>query len=371
MVGRHTLLHVFPGFGPGGTQLRMVSIMNALGDAFRHQIVSLDGIVDATDALGADVHVELKAAPSPGGFLARLWSFRKMVEDLRPDLVLTYNWGAIEAVAGARIADRCAIIHNECGFGPDEAFVLKRRRVWLRRLLLKGLFRTVVTSHAMLKIARFRYRLPAHKVQLIPTGVDVGTYKPGHNAAGRLAIGAGEDTVVFGYHGGLRSEKHLPMLLRAFHEARIPGSKLMLVGSGPCREELRDLAGKLQIANSVLFVGHAADPLPYLHMFDVFAMSSATEQVSNAMLEAMACGLPVLCTDVGDSRELLGPEGEFCVVTPGDVCGMASRMRQIAGSPDQRSASGSANRTRCIARYSREAMVSGYSALFHSAVARP
>src|ERR1700730_9690504 len=153
MLPRHNLLHFFPGFGLGGTQLRMVSIINCLGDAFRHQIVALDGKYDASAAFRAGIGVELMPAPAAGSSLANLWRFRGMIENLRPDLVLTYNWGAIEAAAGAHMSNRCAIIHNECGFGPDEASGLKRRRVWARTLLLNRLFRTVVTSRTMLNTA--------------------------------------------------------------------------------------------------------------------------------------------------------------------------------------------------------------------------
>jgi glycosyltransferase involved in cell wall biosynthesis len=121
----------------------------------------------------------------------------------------------------------------------------------------------------------------------------------------------------------------------------------------------------------VIFPGRQLDPAPYLAMLDVFAMSSATEQVSNAQLEAMASGLPVVCTDVGDSRELLGETSEGCVVAPDDEEGYAQALRQVAENPERRARIGAANRGRAVERYSKERMVREYAALLGEAINRP
>ena len=266
------------------------------GPAFSHHIISLDGGRNALSALDTNVDVTFSEAPVNSGGWSRVLFFRGLVTALRPAAVLTYNWGTIEATSGARIASICPVIHNECGFGPDEANVLLRRRVWARRAILNAIFRTVVTSKTLLSIALTQYKLAPGKVQLIGTGVDVNRFHPHRDRFGRENLGATEDDVLFGYVGGLRPEKNLDLLLYSFHASQLPNSKLLLVGEGPCRPELENLVRKLDLQGKVIFAGHHADPAPVLGMLDAFVMSSLTEQVSNAQLEAMASGLPVICT---------------------------------------------------------------------------
>ena len=362
------LLHVFPGFGPGGTQLRMVSIINSLGARFAHRVISLDGNTTAANAF-AGVEVTVEGPPAPAK-TPRPLVFRAMVRKMRPAAVLTYNWGAIDATLGARLARVCPVIHNECGFGADEAQRLIRRRVWTRRLILNSIYRTAVTSETMLKIALRDFKLPPRKVQLIRTGVDVDRYRPMANRERRDTFGAADGALVLGYLGGLRPEKNLSMLIRSYHTADLPNSKLVLIGEGPCRGDLERLAKELRIADRVIFAGHRPEPSRYLADLDVFVMSSVTEQVSNAQLEAMACGLPVICTNAGDSGELLGQNASVCVVEPNNEAAYTDALRRIAADRNLRMSLGTANRERAVRLYSKDRMVNEYAALFEAALAR-
>jgi len=358
------LLHVFPGFGPGGTQLRMVSIINSLGRSFAHRIISLDRNLDAARSLSSAVDVVVEGPLEKPGPMA----FRKIAATHRPAAVLTYNWGAIEATLGARIASVCPVIHNECGFLSDEAHALLPRRVWTRRVLLNRIFRTAVTSGTMLNVARREFRLAPNKVQLIRTGVDVARFRPSTDRSARTRWNTDADAVLFGYLGGLRPEKNLSLLIRAFHAAAVPKSKLILAGEGACRAELEHLSKDLGVNDRVILAGHQPDPAGFLAALDVFVMSSLTEQVSNAQLEAMACGLPVICTAVGDSGELLGEAADGCVIASGDETAYTSAIARLGLDEAARETAGAANRIRAVKYYSKDRMVSEYGALFESAV---
>jgi glycosyltransferase involved in cell wall biosynthesis len=357
MIDAPLLLHVFPGFGPGGTQLRMVSIINALGRGFAHRIVALDGVLDAAKRLNTEVNAEMQGPPPRPGAL----TFRSMAASLRPAAVLTYNWGSIEATIGARMAG-VPVIHSECGFNTDESQRLKRRRVLTRRILLNTIYRTAVTSQNMLNIALRDFKIAPRKLQLIRTGVDVNRYRP--------TAGIPHDGMVFGYLGGLRPEKNLSFLIRCFHEAAIPESKLILAGEGTCRGELTALVQELRLADRVIFAGHQTDPTRFLSGLDVFVMSSVTEQVSNAQLEAMASGLPVICTDVGDSRELLGEAAAGCVAPSNDQDLYTRALRALGSDAARRAALGAANRARTVQFYSKDRMVNEYRELIENAIVR-
>lgn len=343
--------------------------MNALGSAFGHQVIALNGDFGAASAIQSGIRAE-SIQPPARDTSPYFWTLARLIDKHRPALVCTYNWGTIEATLGARLTRHCPVIHNECGFGPDEAVARKTHRSWTRRLILNTIYRTVVTSRNLQRIAQNEFGLPSAKVQLIPTGVDAERYRPWRNQPGRRALAIADDTTLFGFVGSLRPEKNLPLLLRAFASANIGNSKLMLVGEGALRLELEALAGELGIAEHVVFAGHAANPAEYLAMFDVFTLSSVTEQVSNAVLEAMASGLPIVCTNVGDNADLLGEPGQALCVPSGDIPAFARRMHDLAANPDLRAKLGRANRQRCLEHYSSQSMVRAYGELYQAAIAQ-
>jgi glycosyltransferase involved in cell wall biosynthesis len=369
-VGKLLLLHIFPGFGIGGAQLRIVSIMNALGASVAHAVLALDGSCEA--AGGVKPPIELRMVPPPagrGGLFYPL-ALRRAVKLIGPDVLLTYNWGAIDGVLGAAFRPPCPIIHNECGFGPDEAAGPKFRRVLIRHFALSRVYRTVVVSETLLKLALERFKLLPQKVQLIRTGVDAERFRPGRNEERRARLGIAPDEILFGYVGGLRREKNLELLIRSFAAAELTNGRLTLVGDGPCRQDLERLVDHLGIRPKVLFEGHVPDPASCLTALDVFVMSSATEQTPNALLEGMACGLPAIATDVGDTKEMLSECGWPALVPSNDLETYRDKLRTMASRPDLRKDIGAANRRRAVKDYSMQRMVDEYRILYYTAAGR-
>ena len=258
-------------------------------------------------------------------------------------------------------------IHNECGFGADEAVRLKTGRVLARRVVLNPIFGVAVTSQTLRDIAIRQFRLPSRKVHWIRTGVDVDRFRPGLSRQWRRDLGITDDEVVFGFLGALRPEKNLPLLLRAFAAARVPNSRLLLIGDGGLRPELEQLTRTLGLDGRVLFPGYAPDPAAALAALDVFTLSSSTEQTSNSLLEAMACGLPAVVTDVGDSRIVLGDEAPSFTSPPGDEGAYAAALSAMARSPELRKEWGERNRRRCVAEYPQDRMIRDYHALYRAA----
>ena len=269
------------------------------------------------------------------------------------------------------IAPPCSMVHNECGFGPDEASKLKIRRVWTRRVALRRVFCTIVVSRALHRLARTRFLLSEGKLRFIQTGVDAQRFKPGRNQELRQQWGISDEAVVFGFAGGLRDEKNLQLLLKAFHHAALPrDAHLVLIGDGPDRSELEQVAGSLGIRERVSFRGHAADISQVMPAFDVFVMSSRTEQTPNALLEAMACGLPVIATNVGDCAALVGVAGASCIVDSDDHTAYAAALRRMAASKDLRRELGAINRNRAVTEFSSARMIEEYGEVYDAALGR-
>jgi glycosyltransferase involved in cell wall biosynthesis len=360
------LLHVFSTFAPGGQQTRTVSLMNALREEFAHVVMAIDGCFDAVKRIAPDVEFRVEPPPRKGA-LATPAGLAGTLRRLRPDLLLTYNWGAIEAVLAARLIRACPVIHAEDGFGADEAHRPKRRRAIARRWLLGGVHATVVPSRTLLRIATRWYRLSPSRVRHIPNGVDCDRFQPRRGGEARRLLGIGDGELLLAFVGHLRPEKNLSLLLEAFARARLAGARLVLAGDGPCRRDLERQAAAAGLLDRVRFAGAVPDPRLCYDSADLFVLSSLTEQMPMALLEAMACGLPVVCTDVGDCEEML-PAGTPQVVPPGDAALLAAALRRMAESPETRASCGEANRRRALELYSQSVMVGRYRGLYQEAV---
>lgn len=347
------VLSVFSTFSVGGPQVRFATLANRLGPAFRHAIVAMDGDRACAERLQPGLAIEWPPVPiRKGEILANLRAFRAALRAIRPDVLVTYNWGTIEW-ALANLLPVVRHVHIEDGFGPEEQARQIPRRVWTRRLALRRCT-VVVPSQTLRRIATGAWRLPEARLRYIPNGIDLARFMPAARGV--------EQGVTIGTVAALRAEKNLGRLLRAV--AGVPAVRLVVVGDGPERPALEALAAELGLAGRVRFAGHMADPAPLLAGFDVFALSSDTEQMPISVLEAMAAGLPVAATDVGDVKVMLAPGNAGFVVPKEDAAALSGALARLAGDAALRRALGAANRAKAERDYDERAMVAAYGALF-------
>jgi glycosyltransferase involved in cell wall biosynthesis len=364
------LFHAFSTFAPGGPQLRIIQIIRALGPSWQHTIMAMDGNFEASNRIRDLTNVQLCEPPKKGFSALYPLAIHNTLKRAHPGVLITYNWGAIEAVAGALLGSVCPVIHHEHGFGSDEADRPKVRRALARQALLNRIYKTIVPSDTLLKIALTQYKVRPEKLRLIRNGTDVERFRPGRNAGLRAQLRLDEDDILFGYVGHLRREKNLELLIRAFAAAKLQRAKLILVGDGNCRQALEGTAKNSGVGDSVIFAGKTPDAAPYYAAMDVFVLSSVTEQMPMSLLEAMACGLPALCTDVGDVSEMLGRPGAPAIVGSGDADAYASSLQALASDGQIRQRLGHKNRERCVAEYSLGKMVREYEEEYRAAYAQ-
>jgi len=354
--------------------VRTATILHALPDEFRHTIVALDGNLACAERLKEHPRVRYVDPPRKGGLTYAL-RLGALVKSVGPDLLLTYNWGAIEAIPGARLRGFRRILHAEDGFGPEEASRQLRRRIWFRRRVLPLAKRVVVPSRVLLGHLEKTWRLPASQRVWIPNGIDVAHFAPGRADELRARWGAAHDERVIGTVARLRAEKGLDLLVRAFAEvaARPEGrrARLVLVGDGPEEAGLRGLARELGVEPRVVFAGPLADTRDAYRAFDLFVLSSRTEQMPISVVEAMACGLPLASTDVGDVRGMLAPENGPFVVTGREPSALAGAIAALLADDVLRREVGAANRARAEQEFPVGRMVSAYLDLYRSVLAAP
>src|SRR5947208_14149184 len=268
------LLHIFPSFGIGGVPLRMVRALNHFGGRFSHVIIALDNNFDAAAQFEPCVDATLLLPPYRGGGMVRAaLADARMLRRLRPDLLITYNWGAIEWAIANRLWRIAPHVHLEAGFGKEEADRQIRRRVLCRRWALARCERVVVPSRGLEMVANDTWKLPAEIVTYLPNGVDVGRFcAPARDTVPGFIRRAGE--LVVGTVAPLRPEKNVGRLLRVFAMMSGPVSaRLIVAGDGIERGALEKLAAELGISDRVIFTGWAT-PESVLGTFDVFALSS-------------------------------------------------------------------------------------------------
>jgi glycosyltransferase involved in cell wall biosynthesis len=368
------LLHVFSTFVPAGPETRTVKIIEALGHEFRHSILAMDGRTEARALLSGKYDVRILDSLPRAGSLATLMRLRKLFVAEQPSAVCSYNWGAFDAVFAARTLGYGRVVHHEDGFTSEEAVEFKKRRVLARRVMLPKVFRVVVPSQKLAGIATGLWKLAPQHVACIPNGVALERFAAADGArALRRQLGIPEGRLVIGYCGHLRPEKNPLRLLKAC--ARVDREidyHVLILGDGPERAACEELARtQASLYGRVTFAGHVADPAQHYRAMDVFCVSSDTEQMPVALVEAMASALPVVSTDVGDVRAMLpDAQGEFVVEKQEHETAwpLAEKLTELLRDAPRRRALGAENRKRAAERYSFDGMLRAYRDIYQAVV---
>lgn len=349
------LLHAFPSFAVGGAQMRFAVLANHFATRYRHIVVAMDGDYSCAKALATELDLRQVPVTAPKqATLGNVRRFRKLLNEFAPDVLVTYNWGSIEW-AMANIPRVSRHIHVEDGFGPEEREAQIRRRVLTRRLVLAR-STVVLPSRTLWRIATEVWALNPGRVHYVPNGIDLDRFAGGDRAP--------TAEPVIGTVAGLRREKNVARLLHAFRHVhdRLP-ARLVIAGEGPELPGLEALAAELGVGERVHFVGHIADPAPLYRSFDVFALSSDTEQMPLSVIEAMAAGLPIAATDVGDIAVMVAVENRQFVV-PCDDAALADAIMLLLRDPALRSQVGAANRAKAVAEFDQARMLDAWRGLF-------
>lgn len=368
------ILHFHSTFAPGGKELRAARLMNAFGPRATHTIVSgMPGELGAQAAVEAQIKLDfpLDAPPLTGKpALARYEALARFMRG--HDLVLTYNWGAMDAVLARRMHARdCPpLVHHEDGFNEDEAGGLKRERGWFRRLALPGAHRLVVPSTLLEGIALKTWKQPRSRVERIANGIATDAFgKPPRPGALR-GINPGKGELVIGSIAGLRAVKNLPRLVAAFAPLKAK-ARLVIVGEGPERAAINAAAATHDLRDKLHMPGFVANPATFIGLFDIFALSSDSEQAPISVIEAMAAGLPVVAPAVGDIANMVAPENRAFITPPDDDDAFAAALAALAADATLRARVGAANRVRAREAFGEDAMIAAYAALYAEAVGRP
>jgi len=368
------IVHVVYRFAVGGLENGVVNLINRLPpQSWRHAVISLTD-VDATFAArlssAAVGCVALHKAP---GHAVRLYPrLVALLRELKPAIVHTRNLAALEATLPAWIAGVPARLHGEHGRDVGDLDGSSRRYQRVRRLFRPFVTRYVALSPDLASYLRERVGVPATRIDQVYNGVDTARFRPA--PGGRAAIDAcpfrEADHWLVGTVGRMEKVKDQTNLARAFvsavradPEARAR-LRLVLVGDGKLKREVETILESAGVRELAWFAGERADVVPLLQGLDCFVLPSLAEGVSNTILEAMACGLPVVATRVGANAELVEQDVTGRTVPAADSDALAREIGAYFTTPALARQHGQAGRRRVERRFSLERMVDDYDRVY-------
>jgi glycosyltransferase involved in cell wall biosynthesis len=364
---RSDVLFVLSSLAVGGSERKITRMANRLKeDGLAVSLACLNGPYTLEQTVRRDV--PLHKLERRGKFSLRaVWRLRRMIQRERPATVVAVNLYQALYVACATLMSR-----------RPRTVALVNTSTFRGRRLLKRLYQTVLTrfDHTVhgSQVQRAFWLTNARaeeKSSVIYNGVDAANFEPSASfeAAKRLraSLGVKPPGLLIGAVGRLAPEKNQEVLLQTLRRLRVArvDAHLVIAGGGPLRDHLLRRAIALEIADRVHLIGEVEDVRPVLAATDVFVLPSiAVESFSNAALEAMAMGRPVILSDIGGAREMIDDGVEGYVVSPTELpARLPALIAALYADPRKRLQMGQAARTRAITCFSVSAMAAAYRSL--------
>jgi glycosyltransferase involved in cell wall biosynthesis len=344
-----TVLHFITELNVGGAERALARLLARLDkDRYALTVACLYGgdgpIADEIRALGIPV-VDL-GMTSKWRWDA-LWRLYRLLRRERPTILHTWMFHAnLPGRVLGRLAGVPIVISGERTMGME-----RRWRYWLNRLTVPGADRVTCVSQQVADFAVNHIGISKEKVVIIPNGLQVPDAERllGSRAA-RTELGLPVDQAVVGTVARLDPVKRLDVLLQAL--GSLPDVYAVIIGEGPERARLMALCQGLGLTGRVRFPGQQGDVWPWLAAMDVFALSSDWEGMSNALLEAMAAGLPIIATEVGGTPDVVVDGVTGLLVPPGDPTALADALARLVRDPGLRRQMGQAGRERALRHFS-------------------
>lgn len=358
----------------GGLENGVVNLINNMNsEKYRHAVVALTEITDFRNRVGRD-DVVFYALNKPAGHA--FWLYPKLFRlfrKLRPAIVHTRNLAALEVLVPAWAAGVSVRIHGEHGRDVGDFDGNNAKYQWMRRIYAPFVTHYLALSRDLALYLTEKVHISSKRITQVYNGVDAVRFSPAESIKQSVIQGspfADRGLWIVGTVGRMQTVKDQLTLTRAFIRALeiAPELKahlrLAMVGDGPLRVSCQKLLDSAGVAQLAWLPGARNDVAEIMRGLDCFVLPSLAEGISNTILEAMACGLPVIATDVGGNADLVlsGVTGQ--IVPVGDVEAIARSLVQLATSPELAQEMGRAGRQRVLEKFSLEAMVGTYQGLY-------
>lgn len=360
--GRIRVLHVLQTIGIGGMEKRILRLCKGL-DPKRYDIHAVT--LRQTDGASIDWPEDQRHyyPIEPGLHLDKLLGLSRLMRDGCYDIVHSHNWATmLYGVLAARLARVPVVLHGEHGLNADDRQGISFKREMVATAIAHTATRIVAVNGFIKKQSEERWKLKPCSVVNIPNGVDLTRFTP--KPRSRL----NNEELVIGTVARFDPIKNLHCIIRGFDlfKQNNPARKssLVLVGEGPLMKELQAFAASLSCAQDIQFPGETNSPENWYSRFDIYINGSFSEGMSNTILEGMACGLPVVASDVPGNRDWL-EDGINALFFESDNAQELSRtLTTLADNPAKMQSMGNENHHRAQLSYDNQAFISRYDQLY-------
>lgn len=369
--------HVVYRLSIGGLENGLVNLINRIPeDRYRHAVICVTDYSSFSKRIQRE-DVKIFALHKSTGHDPKLYiNLYKLFWRLKPAIVHGRNLAALDGLLPAALAGIRCRIHGEHGRDVSDLRGENRKLQWLRRIYQPLVSYYVPLSKDLENYLVTKINVPARKIRQIYNGVDTALFHPASHDRQTLPIDgfSKSDQVIIGTVGRLDPVKDQLNLIEGF--ARVVGksprlratARLVIVGDGAMRKQIEMRIRSLDIADITWLAGARDDIADMLRCMDVFVLPSLAEGISNTILEAMSCGLPVVATDVGGNRELLSDGDTGQLIPSADPVAMAKAIEAYLDDPAMRLKHGRAGRKRIEQEFSLDGMVQRYLDLYDMAL---
>lgn len=371
---KYLIAHVIYRFGMGGLENGLVNIINRLpDDKYQHAIVCMTDHNEFSNRLNKPVDI-YDMHKKPGKDLMLYFRLWKLFKKIKPDIVHSRNLSALESQLPAFLTGVPIRIHGEHGRDVHDLDGSNKRYQQIRKF-----FRTIINYYIPLSKDLENYlintiQVNKNKITTICNGVDTDKFnfhKPIDKAISDLPEDfIKENTILIGTVGRLEEVKDQSNLLEAFIELlKTPkvfnkDVKLILVGDGSLRKKIQKRIEVAGIEDKVWLAGARDKIAEIMNLMTIFVLPSLAEGISNTILEAMACGLPVIATNVGGNAELIKDGQTGFIVPASDPHAIKEKILQYIEAPDLLQEHGQSARRRIKEKFSITKMVQSYSEVY-------
>lgn len=367
------IVHVVHSLVGGGTERTLVSLLRAF-DArrLRHAVVTLRNAGQLAAKLPD--HVACRALAASGRSRSTWLALASVMREWGSAVIHARNAGCwFDATVAGFLTPRARLVLGFHGLQTTGPLNKRQRRV--ARVALCGGARFASVSKTGSRQLQAWARIPQNRINILPNGIDLGRFPASDSRSRRCVrdrLGLDADAFVVGTVGSLTPIKRQDVLIEACARVSrdLTNIHLLIVGDGPLRAPLAEQARIAGIANRTHFTGFSEDVPTLLQSMDAYVCSSASEGMSNALLEAMAAGLPIIATNVGDNSFLVRDEIEGRIVPANDPDEMGEALHELATGAGLRDRYAMAARARA-ADFPFDRMVHAYETYYEALVAAP
>jgi len=320
---------------------------------------------------GVSVYRLACPGPKPLAAVFYIWSAVRLLSKLRPDLIHAHEiLSPASAALLAKHFQGCPVIVKILRGGiRGDIYKLKRGPFWIQRfhILCQSVDSFIVISHEIDQELS-ALGVPSNKRTFIPNGVNTEAFAPVPDSLKkhlRTKLRLPLDGALVVYLGRLTAEKRVDHLLRIWPDIRVefPQAQLLIIGTGAEEAQLR--AQSVSVPG-VQFTAQVNNPMRYLQAADLFVLPSATEGLSNSLLEALSSGLPVLATSVGGTPDVISHGENGYLIPPDDLPALRSGLMTLLADATLRARLGAGGRQRILTNFSLDSVAMRLDALYHS-----